>query len=152
MKPLKKYTLPEKSSQNAFGAKRKFDYHTGVDIFCDENDEVYSIFDGVVTNVIKFTGFDESPWWNDTHAVMIYHHNIKKTFLYGELAPTIRLGKVVKAGDLIGNVRRVLKNDKDTPTTMLHMECYSGLQTDAVWWYHDKKQPRNLEDITKYLE
>lgn len=150
MRPLNKYSLPE-TLQNTFGAKRKFDYHTGVDLFCNEGDEVYSIYDGVVTNVIEFTGFKESPWWNDTYAIMIYHHEIGKTFLYGEIETKLSIGALTSSGSLIGNVKRVLKNDKGTPTSMLHMECYDGLQNKAVWWYHNEEKPKNLEDITKYL-
>lgn len=151
MKPLKEYNLPSLDSQNCFGAKRKHDFHTGVDLFCQEHEGVYSMYDGVVTNVIEFTGFSESPWWNDTLAVMIYHPDKQKTFLYGEVETNLKPGKVVKAGDLIAKVKKVLKKDKGKPTTMLHMECYKGLQTSAVWWYHNQKCPNNLEDITKYL-
>lgn len=151
MKPLKEYDLPSLESQNCFGAKRKHDYHTGVDLFCEENDEVYSMYDGIVTSVIEFTGYSESPWWNDTLAVMVYHPEIQKTFLYGEILTKIKVGRTVKAGQEIGRVKTVLKKDKGKPMTMLHMECYKGLQNNAVWWYHDKKCPNNLEDITKYL-
>lgn len=151
MKPLKEYDLPSLESQNCFAAKRKHDYHTGVDLFCEENDEVYSMYDGIVTNVIEFTGYSESPWWNDTLAVMVYHPEIQKTFLYGEILTKIKVGRTVKAGQEIGRVKTVLKKDKGKPMTMLHMECYKGLQNNAVWWYHDKKCPNNLEDITKYL-
>lgn len=151
MKPLKEYNLPSLESQNCFAAKRKHDYHTGVDLFCEENDEVYSMYDGIVTNVIEFTGYSESPWWNDTLAVMVYHPEIQKTFLYGEILTKIKVGRTVKAGQEIGRVKTVLKKDKGKPMTMLHMECYKGLQNNAVWWYHDKKRPNNLEDITKYL-
>lgn len=151
MKPLKEYDLPSLELQNCFAAKRKHDYHTGVDLFCEENDEVYSMYDGIVTNVIEFTGYSESPWWNDTLAVMVYHPEIQKTFLYGEILTKIKVGRTVKAGQEIGRVKTVLKKDKGKPMTMLHMECYKGLQNNAVWWYHDKKCPNNLEDITKYL-
>lgn len=151
MKPLKEYNLPSLESQNCFGAKRKHDFHTGVDLFCEENDNVYSIYDGVITNVIEFTGYSESPWWNDTLAVMIYHPEIQKTFLYGEILTKIKVGRTVKSGQEIGRVKTVLKKDKGKPMTMLHMECYKGLQTNAVWWYHNTKYPNNLEDITKYL-
>lgn len=53
MMPLKKYTLSS-DKQNYFGSKRKYDYHTGLDLFCDEDSEVYSIYTGVVTAIIEF--------------------------------------------------------------------------------------------------
>ena len=151
MKPISNYTLPSLESENCFGAKRKHDFHTGVDLFCNEDEPVYSMYDGIVTSVIEFTGFSESPWWEDTHAIMIYHPEIQKTFLYGEVSTNLKAGKVIKQGQLIANVKRVLKKDKGKPMTMLHIECYKGLQTKAVWWYHDTECPKNLEDITKYL-
>lgn len=150
MNPLKKYTLPS-NEQNLFGGIRKYDIHTGVDLFTDEDDNVYSMYDGVVTSVIEFTGYSESPWWNDTLAIMIYHPEINKTFLYGEVSTNIRVGKFIKEGQFIGTVKRVLKNDKGKPTTMLHMECYKGLQTNCVWWNLNTPCPKRLEDITKYL-
>lgn len=152
MKPLKNYILPDLTSQNFFGAKRKYDIHTGVDLFCNENDDVYSVYDGIVTSVVEFTGFEESPWWNDTHAIMIYHHEIQKTFLYGEIKTDILPGSIINAGQLIGNVLTVLKEDKGKPMTMLHMECYNGIVKQPVWWYLNEECPKSLEDITKYLK
>lgn len=152
VKPLKTYNLPSEESQNVFGAVRKYDIHTGVDLFCDEGEPVFSMYHGWVTNVIKFTGFAESPWWNNTHAVLIYHPEIDKTFLYGELAHTVYTGQRVNAGQCIGNVKTVLKHDKGLPMTMLHMECYSGKWHDAVWWHHDEEKPEGLEDIMPYLK
>jgi murein DD-endopeptidase MepM/ murein hydrolase activator NlpD len=152
--PLRKYTTPnyESNEQGMFGAKRKYDIHTGIDLYCEENDRVYSEVDGIVHKIHPFTGaIANSPWWNDTLAVMVYHPEIQKTFLYGEILTKIKVGRTVKAGQEIGRVKTVLKKDKGKPMTMLHMECYKGLQNNAVWWYHDKKCPNNLEDITKYL-
>jgi murein DD-endopeptidase MepM/ murein hydrolase activator NlpD len=150
-KPLDSFKIPESDSPNSFGAKRKYDYHTGVDLFCNTGDKVYSMYNGIITNILEFTGFKDTPFWNDTYAVMIYHPDINKTFLYGELEPLIKVGELISKGDIIGTVLRVLKNDKGLPTTMLHMECYSGMINDCVWWKHNEDKPENLEDITKYL-
>ena len=151
MKPLKSYTLPDKTTQNYFGAKRKHDYHTGVDLFCNINEEVYSMYDGLVLSVIEFTGFNESPWWNNTHAVLIYHPEMGKTVLYGEVEPLVKEGDEIKKGTIVGKVLTVLKKDEGLPMTMLHIELYEGKQYDAVWWKHDEPQPNNLLDITDIL-
>lgn len=151
MKPIDNYNLNDIPDENKFGYKRKFDYHTGVDLFCDENTPAYAMYDGIVTSIHEFTGFKESPWWNDTYAIMVYHPQIDKTFLYGELLPLVNLNDNIKVGQLIGKVKQVLKKDKGKPMCMLHIECYNGIQTESVWWKHDEPKPKELEDITKYL-
>ena len=57
------------------------------------------------------------PWWNETYAVTIYHPSLKAYILYGEIipfhfpSPTERV--FIHKGDLIGQVLRVLKKDKE---------------------------------------
>ncbi len=150
-KPISNYNLNLIPEENKFGFKRKYDYHTGVDLFCKENTKVYSMYNGIVTSIHKFTGFEESPWWNDTFAVMIYHPEINKTILYGELIATVNAGDIVEEGNVIGNVKQVLKEDKGKPMTMLHIECYNGIQNDSVWWKLNETKPENLEDISIFL-
>jgi len=71
MFPIKNpYQWPD--HPGTFGAIRKFDIHTGVDLYCDHGTKVYSIEPGLVISVENFTGsLAESPWWNDTQAVLI---------------------------------------------------------------------------------
>lgn len=53
--PIKdKFSLP--TSEGVFGAKRKFDMHTGIDLYCTEQTPVYAIEDGIVIGVENFTG------------------------------------------------------------------------------------------------
>ena len=142
--PIKDYIhiLPTSDDVGGFGHVRKFDTHTGIDLYCQENDDVYAISDGEVVNIIEFTGFKESPWWNDTYAILIYHQTINKTFVYGELIPAnISIGSHVQEGDIIGNVKTVLKKQKSTPTNMLHVELLDGLQKEVYWWHHNQEKP-----------
>jgi len=108
--PLKKYnyTIPTENEPGGFGFIRKHDIHTGIDLYCNEYDLVYSISDGVVLDIVKFTGFEESPWWNDTYAIIIYHKEIG-TVVYGELESLVKKGDEVKEGDIIGKILTVLK-------------------------------------------
>lgn len=73
MFPIKeyKYIIPSSNNCGGFGYKRKYDIHTGVDLYCENSTEVFSIENGIVIDLCKFTGFDESPWWEDTHAIVI---------------------------------------------------------------------------------
>lgn len=146
-----KYQIPGPNNRGGFGFKRKYDTHTGVDLYCEDGAEVYAIESGEVCDIVKFTGFDESPWWEDTWAVVIKGKN--GYILYGEiqLHPGLYPGLKIPEGLLIGNVKRVLKKDKGiNPTSMLHMELYSSY-AEPVWWKTEQK-PSGLEDITYLLK
>lgn len=131
--------------QNAFGALRKYDIHTGVDLFCDVGQEIHAMEDGIVINVIPFTGDHAgSPWWNDTDAVMIKGKS--GVILYGEIKTTLKKNDLVKENDIIGKVVRVLKKDKGLPVTMLHLELYDHSITEPVWWFKHGIQPHELKD------
>jgi murein DD-endopeptidase MepM/ murein hydrolase activator NlpD len=113
--------------------RRKNHIHEGVDLYCNNNQEVVSIYDGVITNIIPFTGeIANTPWWNDTYAVVIEHSDY--VLVYGEIIPDINLkiGQKVYAGQIIGNITTVLKVDKGRPMNMLHLEMYKKGTTDSV--------------------
>lgn len=149
--PLNKiYDLNDIPVQGRFGGIRKYDRHTGVDLYCAEGDPVYAFEDGKVLRICNFTGeIAGSPWWNDTKAVLIEGNS--GVLLYGEMKP-IELGEEVKKGDLIGHVVRVLKKDKGLPTCMLHMECYEhGYQGEGEWWRLNEEKPIMLKNIEEVL-
>lgn len=138
MFPLKKYNhiIPENGHHGAFGTIRKHDIHTGVDLYCEPNQDVYAIESGIVIGVEKFTGeWAGSPWWNNTSAVFILGES--GIILYGELEleKHLKLGKRVKRGRGLGKAQTVLKKDKGLPLTMLHMELYDH----KVWIENGKK-------------
>lgn len=146
MFPIKNYiySIPKYNEPGGFGYKRKYDIHTGVDLYCQDGDEVFCIEPGVIIDICKFTGFEESPWWEDTYAVTIKGDS--GYILYGEITPIISIGQKIEEGDLIGRVKRFLKKDKGRPTSMLHLELYENYK-EPVWWLDDK--PENLKDITE---
>lgn len=137
------------SGQNAFGALRKYDIHTGVDLFCEVGQAIQAIEDGVVVNVLQFTGGSESPWWYDTYAVMI--EGKSGVILYGEIETDLKIGDTVKQKDVVGKVLQVLKNDKGKPMAMLHLELYKTGTRDCVWWKIGQDQPNELLDSTILL-
>ncbi len=144
--PLKNYILPSKSSQGWFGAERKFDIHTGIDLYCDEHKEVFCMEDGIVLKIIPFTGEKaNSPWWNNTDAILIKGQS--GIILYGEVSSFVKKDDIVREGDLIGKVLRVLKNDKGLPTTMLHLELYEHeYEGEGEVWELGKDKPKYLLD------
>lgn len=137
---------------NRFAAKRRYDIHTGVDLFCPDGTEVYAIEDGIVTNVAKFTGASIGmPWWAETWCVLV--EGKSGVFLYGELyEPDYVIGDIVFEGSVIGNIKTVLLKDKGLPMSMLHIEWYEpGYRGNWDWWYHDQPMPKSLKNIEEIL-
>lgn len=110
----------------SFGYVRKNHIHEGIDIYCENGDEVFSMEDGVIEKIIPFTGeIAGSPWWNNTYSILIRHNQF---FLnYGELIPCddLYIGQKIKEGHSIGFITTVLKKDKGRPMNMLHLEAYT---------------------------
>lgn len=155
--PLKdyKYEIPTGDELGAFGVTRKHDMHTGVDLYCNEGDEVHAMCDGQIVAIEWFTGPSvQMPWWNDTQAIAI--RSYFGTINYGEVKVNtdFKVGDNVKAGDLIGWVTPVLKKDKGKvpSTSMLHMELYTDYMGDWALWGVGKPQPSNLLDPTPMLK
>jgi hypothetical protein len=147
--PLRNYNSPNEYNECAmFGAIRKYDIHTGIDLYCNDNDRVYSDVAGIIHKIHPFTGvIAESPWWNDTYAVQVKYKNI--IVLYGEIIPrkNLKIGQKIKAGQWLGNVKTVLKKDKGLPMTMLHIEMYNDkYDGEGVVWKLGEKQPEYLLD------
>ena len=122
--------MPDIPCANHYGAymvKRKFDVHTGIDLYAPEGDFVYAIEDGEVIAVRPFTGeIAGTPFWENTHCIDI--EGFTGTFGYGEVEPLftkpLKVGDLVKKGDCIGQVKRVLKEYKGKATSMLHLQLH----------------------------
>ncbi|MFO0629583.1 MAG: peptidoglycan DD-metalloendopeptidase family protein [Polyangiales bacterium] len=144
--------LPAAGAPGAFGAVRRHDVHTGVDLHCGEGQAVHAVEDGVVVGVEDFTGpAAGSSWWLPTKAVLV--EGASGVVLYGEVVPEAAMvpGALVAQGDRVGRVTRVLRHDKGAPTTMLHLELYAAGARSSVWWRHGEPQPAALRDPTAHL-
>lgn len=129
------------------GAKRKFDHHTGIDLYCDDGAEVYCITDGDVIDVFTFTGEEAgSPWWNTTQAVVV--KTGRHVYVYGEVSALVNTGDSVNVGSLLGRVVPVLKTNKGkTPQTMLHFELWDSEDyIKNCKWELDQDKPRGLRN------
>lgn len=146
--------IPVYPHPGSFGFKRKNHIHEGIDLYAENGDEVYSIEEGIVTNIIAFTGeIADSPWWNNTYSVMIKHKDF--SINYGEIIPlfNLKLGNKVKAGELIGHVKTVLKINKGRPMSMLHLEMYEKETVKPIKeWSLNKDKPKELLDPTDYIK
>ena len=156
MFPIKdyQYTLPDRGHPGSFGAVRRHDIHTGVDLYCNLGDNVHAIETGTVVGIQHFTGeWADSSWWNNTDAVFVSGKS--GIIVYGEIDPVegLKVGDTVLEGAILGQVLTVLKKDKGKPMTMLHIELYSHhYEPQAVWWDLNQPQPKYLQDITPILE
>lgn len=127
--PLPSQKFYPRYHPGGFAFQRKFDIHTGIDLYGSDGDEVFAIYDGIVVDKGYFTGpLLGHKWWNTTFYVTIQHGDIQ--LIYGEIAePLLQLGQKVKSGEKIGTLVPVLPEEKlrfDIPkhsVTMLHLEC-----------------------------
>ena len=153
MFPLKNYKgiIPELPHLGAFGAKRKFHTHEGVDLYVPNKTPVYAVEPGKIVAVENFTGpLANSPWWHDTKCVMVKGKS--GVVNYGEIDTQLKPGTIIEEGDLIGLVKQVLKKDKGRPMSMLHFELYEDNVTESVEWLPDADRPKGLLDPTELLK
>lgn len=150
----KKYVeLPIENHPGSFGFIRKNHIHEGLDFYCEKNEPVYSIEEGIIKKIKIFTGEKVfSPWWNETYCVLIEYKNF--IINYGEIIPinNLKEGMLIKKGELIGKVERVLKKDKGRPMDMLHLEMYEKGVSDSIEiWSLNKEKPNKLINPTNFM-
>lgn len=155
----RQYRIPTDNHPGAFGVKRTHDIHTGVDLYCENKQPVYACKGGKVVSIGDFTGKKcGTEWWEDTQYLMIDSGNY--VINYGEIEPleSLMVGSIVKAGEFIGRVKRVLPLNKlrqDIPNhscSMLHLELYKAGTTKPVDWKLGTLKPEELLDPTPYLQ
>lgn len=145
--------IPMWDHVGAFGIERVHDVHTGVDLYCAEGTAVYAMEDSYYVSSPYFTGERVgTPWWEDTDALMLA--GASGVLLYGEIQfvalPSMHIP--IRAGQLIGHVKRVLKNDKGRPMSMLHMERYvHGTRGHVHVWPLGAERDPSLLDVTSLL-
>lgn len=161
--------IPENPHPGSFGQRRKYDVHTGVDLYTKDKSTVYAVEAGIVVDIVDFTGSKvidsetERPmsWWNDTKAILV--KGASGVVVYGEVEPCMGMyvGQVVRPGQVIAMVKAVLPPDKLRPdiphhsNAMLHMEVYTtqAAEKDFRWgtWKLDGERPNGLVDPTPFL-
>lgn len=155
---LKDYSLetqiPFLPHPGAFGKVRKNHIHEGIDLYCEEKENVYAMEAGEIVNVAFFTGLEiDSSWWNTTWCVMVEGQS--GVINYGEIKPcdNLKVGDEILEGQQIGCVIPVLKKDKGRPMNMLHVELYSkGTRQHLKEWTIGMDKPENLLDPSGLLK
>ena len=160
--------IPVGTHPGSFGAVRKHDVHTGVDLYSTDGTNVTAVEAGVVIDVVDFTGskvFDKDgkpmDWWNDTKAVLV--KGPSGLVVYGEIEPLdfMKKGHIVKQGQTVGKVKAVLPKEKirkDIPhhsNAMLHIEVYDSEEAEKNFrwqtWDPGQSPPAGLIDPTQFL-
>lgn len=149
--------IPINNHPGAYGALRRHDIHTGVDLYVDERDWVFAMESGIVVKKERFTGTDDCKWWKPTDCVVVKSES--RFLLYGEIESDLKVGDAVVQGQKIGDVVPVLPVEKirsDIPehsNCMLHLECMDltyDCQEFPVWTTFENK-PNYLLDPTPFL-
>lgn len=139
--------IPPEGHVGDFAFRRSFYHHPGIDLYCENKQEVVAIEDGIVVHFEHFTGANASPpspWWHDTFSVMIEGESGVIGYCELLIADDLDIGTKVKAGEIIGNITPVLKKDKGNGTTMLHLEHYEAGTREHVTWVLDTPKPTHL--------
>lgn len=145
--------IPLAPHPGAFAVARAHHIHEGVDLYGQDGDPVFAMEDGEVVFNGPFTGPKAgSPHWLDTDAVGV--SGSRGVIFYGEIeAETLRVGDRVQAGDRLGHLSRVLRNDKGRPLHMLHIELYEpGVHESCGIWDKGQPRPKGLLDPTPMLK
>lgn len=148
--PLKKKpTASYLQGMQKFGSSRDNGtrIHAASDLYQSQYQPVYAVADGEIL-------VDRAPFYLGTSATEIRH---KGGFIvrYGEIASSslkpLKLGKTVKAGQLIGYIKKV--NSRSVTSAMLHFELYKGTASGPLTTSKGKFQRRSdLLNPTSYLQ
>lgn len=142
--------IPIGQHVGAFAVKRKHHIHEGIDLYCQEGDEVIAVEDGIVVAIEDFTGPKAGyPWWLDTQACLV--EGATGVVVYGEIETNLEVGTEVKRGQHIGQVKRVLAQDKGRPRDMLHLELHKHGTRQSFEWATDQEKPESLLDPTPFI-
>ena len=155
--PIKNFNLqiPTEDEVGGFGSRRSFYHHPGIDLYCKNEEKIYAIEDGIITNIECFTGVDAtptSPWWNNTWSIMIEGNFGVLGYCELKPLPHIKIGNKISEGEVIATIVPVLKKDKGNGCTMLHLESYELNTTDHVTWLLDTPKPKELLNPRSLLE
>ena len=91
--------IPTYPHLGAFGASRKHDIHTGVDLYCNAGDSVYAVESGIVKAKGVFTGKKNGTgWWNDTDYIIVSGKSGNVVYGEIEISSNWKIGDSVSMG------------------------------------------------------
>jgi murein DD-endopeptidase MepM/ murein hydrolase activator NlpD len=143
----------ESGHPGAFGVERLHHFHEGIDLDTEPHGPVFAVETGTVLTIRQFTGSAlGQSWWNDTDAIFVKGES--GIVVYGEINASVHVGDIVRPGQEIARVVRILKKDKGRPMDMLHLELRDANHIQALSrfdWAKHLARPSWLMDPTPYL-
>lgn len=133
-----------------FGARRTYNLHTGIDLFCEHMQPLAAVEAGKIINITDFSK-NKKPWLNRTRVILIEGQAGVVSYCSVLERNGLKIGQTVMAGEIIGNVIRINKKKRKNDICMLHIELYAhGVKNRKTWSYFFPK-PLQLLDPSKYL-
>ena len=115
--------------------------HVGMDLYCNNQDPVICMEDGIVVDTQGFLG--------PTKAILI-QHNDGLVVLYGEVTDgswgSLKTGSKVSRGQQIATIGK-----NNAGTSMLHLETYRKGTTKNYSWTQGTKPNDKILNPTKYI-
>jgi len=136
----------------AFGIRRRYDHHCGVDLYAPVGESVYPVEVGEIVDICPFTGPKSGyEFWLDTDAV--YIKGKSGVVVYGEIKvnKNLKIGDKIKGDEILGTVQRVIVKDKGRPMSMLHLELHHNDHPHCGHWHRGGEKPFGKLDPTKLL-
>jgi murein DD-endopeptidase MepM/ murein hydrolase activator NlpD len=162
--------VPASGSPGSFWEDRGDRHHTGIDIYASVGSRVVSVESGRVFKVGVFSRDEMNPYWNTTYFVLV-RNDSGLVCKYAELGDfSVKVGDMVRAGDVIGYVGQVLNPGSitiDSPSyiqslkergnlSMLHFEVFRPGKTELENYMGGNvfsgERPKNLMDPSEYLK
>ncbi len=161
--------IPKYGDPGSFWENRGDRCHCGIDIYAPYGSEIYSIDEGIVVDIGRFTSSDIVPYWNTTYYILVRGKS-ELIFKYAELGEVVVVNKEkIKSGQLIGHVGKVLNKAKITQgapkyiqnlikeqhLSMLHFEMRRSLNKYGKEYlggnWFGKNKPDDLINPTHYF-
>ena len=142
-----------KNHPAGFGSRRKYGFHTGLDLYCKHNQELVSVENGTIVAITDFgkNKKNKSPWLNKTRVILIEGKTGVVAYCNVRELETLKPGQKVKAGEKIGNVISIFKKKSKKNACMLHLELYASGTKRRVFWADTFPKPPQLLDPTPHL-
>jgi hypothetical protein len=135
-----------------FGARRKYNLHTGIDLFCEHMQPVASVEAGTIISLKDFSKRkNKSPWLNRTRVILIEGKTGVSAYCNVIERKGLKVGDEVRSGEIIGNVVRLNKKKRRKDVCMLHLELYAKGTRKRVTWSYNFPKPPQLLDPSKHL-
>ena len=141
-----------KNHPSGFGSRRKYGFHTGIDLYCEHDQPLAAVESGKVISITDFGKRQHtSPWLNKTRVILIEGKSGIVAYCNVREDRGLKPGHRVDSGQVIGKVVNIFKKRNKKNACMLHLELYSPGTKRRVSWSNNYPKPQQLLDPTSKL-